>query len=111
MLHVGISLGPSNHHWISLATTFSYHTNGLPQVEELREWRAGQKGGNRGGASDDDSSPPEVDRLAVSKQILEVLRPGETVLKVRGCSGQSETGEEEDVMDVFSPGSEATRRG
>ncbi len=35
-----------------------------------------------GGGGEDDDSPPEVDRLAINRQILEVLRPGETILKV-----------------------------
>ncbi len=54
------------------------------QVEELREWKAGEKGRTGGGeGSDEDASSPEVDRLTVCRQILELLKPGETVLKVR----------------------------
>ena len=48
------------------------------QVEELREWKSGGKR-EEGEQEEEDS---EVDTVAIYKQILEILRPGETVLKV-----------------------------
>ena len=48
------------------------------QVEELREWKSGERRGEEGEEEEDS----EVDTVAIYKQILEILRPGETVLKV-----------------------------
>ena len=50
------------------------------QVEELREWKEGESKRGEG----DESPVQEVDRLTVYRQILDILKPGETVLKV--CS-------------------------
>ena len=49
------------------------------QVEELQEWNSKQSAAEGSDAEGD----KKTDRLAVQKQILEILRPGETILKVR----------------------------
>ena len=48
------------------------------QVEEEREWKEGRGGGEESATGED-----QVDKLVVYRQILELLKPGETVTKVR----------------------------
>ncbi len=53
------------------------------QIEEQREWNAsGKKKGANNNGMDDDSSEEDVDKLVIYRQILEILKPGENVLKV-----------------------------
>lgn len=49
------------------------------QVEELHEWNSKQNAAD----SSDMEGDKMTDKLAIHKQILEILRPGETILKVR----------------------------
>ena len=51
------------------------------QVEETREWEEGKHAGKE--ESDEGEADEEVDKLVIYKQILELIRPGETVLKVK----------------------------
>ncbi len=55
----------------------------LVQVEEQREWTEMGVASSGDGSSDD-----EVDTLTLYKQIMELLKPGETLTKVcGGCVG------------------------
>ena len=53
----------------------------IMQVEETREWEEGKHAGKE--ESDEGEADEEVDKLVIYKQILELIRPGETVLKVK----------------------------
>ena len=66
-----------------LAVRFSLshsHSHSL-QIEEQREWKEGDKSETNG---DERSSEGDaaVDNLIIYRQILEILKPGETVVKV-----------------------------
>lgn len=50
------------------------------QVEETREWEEGKHAGKE--ESDEREADEDVDKLVIYKQILELIKPGETVLKV-----------------------------
>lgn len=50
------------------------------KIEELNEWNKGNK--NRQDDDDDDQQEQTVDKLVIYRQILDILQPGETVLKV-----------------------------
>ena len=50
------------------------------QVEEEREWKEGRGGGEESGQSA--TGEDQVDKVVVYRQILELLKPGETVPKV-----------------------------
>ena len=72
--------------WQNTIWTFLY------QVEELQEWKSGQRKSSsrqdgdeeeeEGEGEEKDNDAQDVDTVAIYKQILEILKPGETVLKV-----------------------------
>jgi hypothetical protein len=51
------------------------------QIEEQREWKEGDKNETNGDERSSESDAP-VDNLIIYRQILEILKPGETVVKV-----------------------------
>lgn len=53
------------------------------QVEEQREWKEGGK--NEANGDDTSEDDAAVDDLVIYRQILEILKPGETVVKVCTC--------------------------
>ncbi len=57
-----------------------FHSHVWYQVDEQREWNTSKKKAGEG--KDDDSSEENVDKLVIYRQILEILKPGENVLKV-----------------------------
>ena len=66
---------------VAIMDTLMTDCSHTPQVEEQREWKEGGKSkSNGGGESGEDDSL--VDSLVIYKQILEILKPGETVVKV-----------------------------
>ena len=54
------------------------------QIEELREWKKGKEKEEREKEEMDEDAP---DQLVIYKQIVELLKPGETVLKVGAFCG------------------------
>ena len=54
------------------------------KVEEQRQWK---EGALEGSDKDEDGETEEVvDKVAIYQQILNILKPGETVVKVGTCS-------------------------
>ena len=66
---------------LSLSLSLSFSLSPSLQIEEQREWKEGDKSETNG---DERSSEGDaaVDNLIIYRQILEILKPGETVVKV-----------------------------